>query len=76
MRICSAYKECDVDTCRHRMPHECKDEYMHKFSTCYDSRLNSACVEIEEGKIPARRIDRCECCGAEKIVIYQEPVEA
>ena len=74
MRICSAYKTCRVQGCRHKRPHECENRGMHRFSTCYDGKKLSACLKITDGTIPVSRWETCAHCGHSEFLTKPEPI--
>ena len=43
-------------------------------STCNDSKINSCCLKIEDGKIPENRNKTCECCGHSKFITEMVPI--
>jgi len=50
-RICSAFRECTIEGCRHKVPHEEPEKGMMRFEPCYDSGLLSACLSVVDGKV-------------------------
>jgi len=62
-RICSAYKECRMTACDHRVPHKCYDKGMYMFMPCHTSGIISTCVPIKDGQIKKHRTVKCETCG-------------
>ena len=75
-RICSAYKECTVENCVHKTPHDCEFGGYHRFMECYTSKIISACISIDKnGYINKWESERCPECGHEKRVNVKVKVE-
>ena len=74
MRICTAYKDCEIQECKHKIPHDCDDMYMHVATVCHDSGIISSCINIHDGKIRRNVCEVCPACGANKITVVDEDV--
>lgn len=62
--------------CSHKVPHECGQVGMHRFSTCYTSKINSACLTIVDGKIPQSRWKKCGCCNHSEFITEMVPISS
>jgi len=51
LRICTAFRECPIDGCRHKAPHREAERGMMRFDICRDSGILSACAPVVDGKV-------------------------
>lgn len=63
-KICSATHECNQkDNCRHAKPHDyIKDGCGKGFYQCYDSKLISGCIPVENGQYKTVEREWCPHC--------------